>query len=432
MKKIYFFKKIWLIAFGVMMSAGAANVMAASCTYDRTGWTAIASKHNNWECWNVPGIILEGGGAWAMCDPHIGNNWLIVDMKTDLQINQIVLQNNSGADWNGRLCEYDLYVSNDGINWGSLVASGSFRNATQSPLVINLPTPQTARYFKIDYTATDWHYQWVISELWVNGEDCGFSGIPNIAPIYIKNDKVGIDIANPNAKLDVKGDMHVSTNVWIGATSRSDSKLFLSQDNATDTGYLYNLYSSLTRNNANSTGDLYGAYFHTINNNSSTTSGDVYGNFIYTRNANPNGTVYGVYSLVAGASNTKKWAGYFDGGDMYVSGNVGIGYTNPTAKLDVNGIIRAHDVRVCLNQGCDYVFEKDYNLMNLNDLSNFVKTNKHLPDVAPAAVMESEGINVSEMSALLLRKVEELTLYVIDMKKENEELRQEIELLKNK
>jgi len=68
------------------------------------------------------------------------------------------------------------------------------------------------------------------------------------------------------------------------------------------------------------------------------------------------------------------------------------------------------------------VFEKDYKLMPLSELSTFVKTNKHLPEVASAAVMESEGINVSEMSALLLKKVEELTLYIIEQQKAIENL----------
>ena len=138
-------------------------------------------------------------------------------------------------------------------------------------------------------------------------------------------------------------------------------------------------------------------------------------------------TIYGVYSIVSGGN--KKWAGYFTGGDMYVSGNVGIGLTNPTTKLDVKGVIRAHEVKVCLNQGCDYVFADDYNLMNLNDLSSFIKTNKHLPDVAPATQMEAEGINVSEMSALLLKKIEELTLYVIELEKKNNVLESRLNAL---
>jgi hypothetical protein len=61
--------------------------------------------------------------------------------------------------------------------------------------------------------------------------------------------------------------------------------------------------------------------------------------------------------------------------------------------------------------------------MTINEVADYVKTNKHLPDVAPAAEMENEGIGLSEMNALLLRKVEELTLYVIELKGEIDELK---------
>lgn len=108
------------------------------------------------------------------------------------------------------------------------------------------------------------------------------------------------------------------------------------------------------------------------------------------------------------------------------TGFVGIGYTTPTAKLDVNGDIRATEVKVCLNQGCDYVFEENYNLMPIQELKNFIDVNKHLPEVAPAKIMERDGINLSEMNALLLKKIEELTLYIIQQQEDIEELKKQL------
>ena len=112
-------------------------------------------------------------------------------------------------------------------------------------------------------------------------------------------------------------------------------------------------------------------------------------------------------------------------GNSIVEGNMGIGTTTPDYKLDVEGTIRARELKVDM-QGADFVFEDDYQLRSLEEVQDFITTNKHLPDVAPAKEMQEKGVNQSEMNQMLLQKIEELTLYVIDLKKENEKMKSKI------
>jgi len=114
-------------------------------------------------------------------------------------------------------------------------------------------------------------------------------------------------------------------------------------------------------------------------------------------------------------------------------GNVGIGTLNPQAKLAVNGGILAKSVRINTNASYwpDYVFSSDYKLMNLEELENYIIENKHLPGIISAAEVEAQGdVNLGEMNAKLLEKIEELTLYIIDMQKQIEKQRIEIDKLK--
>ena len=112
-------------------------------------------------------------------------------------------------------------------------------------------------------------------------------------------------------------------------------------------------------------------------------------------------------------------------------GKVGIGTTNTQGyQLAVKG--SAHFCKaVVKTQGwCDYVFDNDYKLPNLNELEKYIKTHKHLPDIPSETEVTENGIDVAQMNKLLLQKVEELTLYIIDLQKQIEKQNREIENLK--
>ncbi len=138
----------------------------------------------------------------------------------------------------------------------------------------------------------------------------------------------------------------------------------------------------------------------------------------------------GARSLTANFIKTDYWKQ--NGEDIYYNGgNVGIGAETPGHELTVNGKIHAEEVIVNLSiPQPDYVFDEDYNLMPLDELECYVQTNKHLPGIPSAADVKENGLNAGEMQAKLLEKVEELTLYAIDLKKQNTELKRLLEELK--
>ncbi|MEM8525353.1 MAG: DNRLRE domain-containing protein [Bacteroidota bacterium] len=120
-----------------------------------------------------------------------------------------------------------------------------------------------------------------------------------------------------------------------------------------------------------------------------------------------------------------------DGTIYYNGGSVGIGTETPVTKFVVDGEIRATKVRVRGDVNLpDYVFEEDYNLRSLEEVETYIEQNGHLPEVPSARQVEAEGLSLGDMDATLLKKVEELTLYLIEMKKQNEELKKEVEALK--
>jgi hypothetical protein len=106
----------------------------------------------------------------------------------------------------------------------------------------------------------------------------------------------------------------------------------------------------------------------------------------------------------------------------------GSGYSS---RLSVDGEVIAKEIKVQVSVPADYVFEQTYPLMPLEELNEYLKANKHLPKVPAASEIIAEGWEVGEMSNLLLEKIEELSLYVIQLNELNKQLEKRINHLES-
>jgi hypothetical protein len=148
------------------------------------------------------------------------------------------------------------------------------------------------------------------------------------------------------------------------------------------------------------------------------------------------GTKIGQRALVHEVSTLKdilviNYGGDFEDGtlvqsDLSIGGKLNVGNVNfnnvSGTQLEITGTLRVKGKlavqEVCVSPAadwCDYVFEKDYKLMPLTELGKYVKANKHLPEIPTTAEVEKNGVNIGDMNVLLLKKMEEMTLYVLQL-----------------
>lgn len=159
-----------------------------------------------------------------------------------------------------------------------------------------------------------------------------------------------------------------------------------------------------------------------------TTSGDSSSLFL----AEDHDASYGMFWMYDGIGNQlelwgKSLASY-TGPHMVVdrsSGDIAFGDTFATGyKLSVKGKVICTELRVNLVADWpDYVFQKDYELMPLKELRTFIRENGHLPDVPCAEKIEQSGLDVGEMQKLMMQKIEELSLYILQLEAEIESLK---------
>jgi hypothetical protein len=116
------------------------------------------------------------------------------------------------------------------------------------------------------------------------------------------------------------------------------------------------------------------------------------------------------------------------------NGNVGIGTPDPKGyKLAVNGSAIATSMTVKLNSAWpDYVFKKDYALPTLSEVKTYIDQNQHLPEMPSAQEIAKDGLNLGEINKLLMKKVEELTLYLIEKDDKDKQQQEQINVLNKK
>jgi hypothetical protein len=150
---------------------------------------------------------------------------------------------------------------------------------------------------------------------------------------------------------------------------------------------------------------------------------------------------YGMYWLYDGSSNNMQLFGK-SGSTIYGphfsvnrnTGNAAFGSTFATGyKLSVSGKIICEELRVNLVASWpDYVFKKDYSLLPVEQLGSYVEENGHLPNVPAAAEIEKTGFDVGNMQKIMMEKIEELSLYIIEQQKQIKELKEQVNELQNK
>jgi hypothetical protein len=218
------------------------------------------------------------------------------------------------------------------------------------------------------------------------------------------NSNVGIGTTNPQNKLDVAG----SFGAWNANISGA-----LNAQSA-------NIDRTLTAKDLN------------ISGNSNLNGNVVVGTTTKQANLDVNGTLKALSAEISGDLNAQTATVT---GNSNLNGNVVIGTTTQSKNLDVNGNIngknasfngklKTKEVEVTLSGPWpDFVFDKDYKLPTLSEVEPFIAENHHLPNVPSAAEVEANGVNLGEMNAILIQKVEELTLYILDLQKQINELK---------
>ncbi len=260
-----------------------------------------------------------------------------------------------------------------------------------------------------------------VSPIWQSipySENYGYLVTGNDCPA-----RVGIGVENPLTQLHVSGRGYFTSTLGVGsipdfntqinAKSNRRNGISINHHYSQDFGYAYK--AIVHKKNTKGLGIINQNYDH-----------DVF-------------TVYGSGEIEAsnaeGTFFNVKPEGNFEvsnafGNIMTLQPNGKFTISDGTVKLiqvDADGLFRARKVRIDMDNWADYVFNKDYDLMPLNKLERYINEHQHLPNVPSINTVINEGIDLGDMNRVLLEKIEELTLHLIQQDKEIKSMKDSIE-----
>lgn len=251
----------------------------------------------------------------------------------------------------------------------------------------------------------------------------------------IVNHNLGIGVSAPNEKLEVNGNGLINGKLGIGTNT---PKGFLDIKTGNDYNIIFGSASGSSMNwgtsfigfNASRSGNTWTIKGDNSNNGGSMIYSNAVGDIMFCNFGSTGGADQTLSDQTVVSSKIKM--------KLTADGRFGIG-ADPNAsnltdyKFVVDGKIRCRKLRVDLDTWADMVFEPTYELMSLTELSKFINTNRHLPDVPKESELKENGIDISEMQKIQMQKIEELVLYVLELNKENAALKKRIEIIeKNK
>ena len=351
-----------------------------------------------------PFILTDGSGKYNFFTeyPSGGQNYLNMYMRDENNVNKVKLTPQGNSYFNGGNFgigtldpKHKLDINTGGGNFktylygvehtvntaGGWARGFRLRNENDNQTVVfgaNSGNAYISTGFDVDVDVTGYQNQ----KLTIN-----------------KAGNVGIGTTTPTAKLDVNGNIKVTSSwgSWITGKTGTGGITY-------DTQLKVDKYHSLLRQKTSSG--------HFVNLGGLR---DYFGFFGYDKDRTENGFDH---SMVMNLS----------------TGNVGIGtLTTGSHKLAVEGSIGAREIKVEGSGWSDFVFEKNYELPTLENVEKHIKEKGHLQDIPSAKEVEKNGFFLGEMDAKLLQKIEELTLYTIQQEKKIKELEKMVKkLLENK